>query len=162
MSPTKAKLKGKGGPGRGQGRKKIERPPAVKDAQFAARVLEQVGSKRWTEFLDAVLTWRAWDLPTFCFEDDPDGKKLQKFLDAKPPHPKTLVENDEDLALYHLLFNDDRGMFVILMEKRDGKAMHTVNHLHDKPIEHNVTLELGERMRLAMEKAEQRVNRRGH
>lgn len=47
-----------------------------------------------------------------------------------------------------------------LYDKRDGKAVHTVNHLHDKPIEMNVTHSLGERMMKAMEKAEARVRNR--
>jgi hypothetical protein len=44
-----------------------------------------------------------------------------------------------------------------LTDKRDGKAVHTVNHLHDKPIEHTHTHTLGEGMRIAMQKAEQRL-----
>jgi hypothetical protein len=44
-----------------------------------------------------------------------------------------------------------------LYDKADGKAMQTVNHLHDKPIEHNVTLSLGEGMKLAMERADERL-----
>lgn len=45
-----------------------------------------------------------------------------------------------------------------LYDKAKGKAVITVNHLHDKPIEHNVTLSLSERFRTAMEKAEKRVS----
>ncbi len=44
-----------------------------------------------------------------------------------------------------------------LYDKADGKAVQTVNHLHDKPIDVNMKLSLGEGMRIAMEKAEQRV-----
>jgi hypothetical protein len=44
-----------------------------------------------------------------------------------------------------------------LYDKADGKAVQTINHLHDKPIEVNATLSLGEGMRIAMEKAEQRL-----
>ena len=47
-----------------------------------------------------------------------------------------------------------------LYDKRDGKAVHTVNHLHDKPLEMTVTHTLSERMRIAMEKAEKRVSGR--
>lgn len=47
-----------------------------------------------------------------------------------------------------------------LYDKRDGKAVHTVNHLHDKPLEMTVTHTLSERFRLAMEKAEKRVSGR--
>ncbi len=43
---------------------------------------------------------------------------------------------------------------------RDGKPVQTVNHIHDKPIDLNVSLSLGERMRVAMEEAEQRVRNR--
>lgn len=47
-----------------------------------------------------------------------------------------------------------------LDDKAFGKAVHTVNHLHDKPIEMNVTHSLSERFRIAMEKAEKRVSSR--
>ena len=40
-----------------------------------------------------------------------------------------------------------------LYDKRDGKAVHTVNHLHDKPIEMNVNVSLAE----AVQKARKRV-----
>ena|ERR1035438_2860717 len=47
------------------------------------------------------------------------------------------------------------------LDNRDlGNTVDTVNHLHDKPLEVNATLTLGEGMRLAMEKAEQRVRAR--
>lgn len=47
-----------------------------------------------------------------------------------------------------------------LYDKRDGKPVQTVNHLHDKPIEMNITHTISERMRIAMEKAEKRVSGR--
>jgi hypothetical protein len=47
-----------------------------------------------------------------------------------------------------------------LEDRAYGRPVDTVNHLHDKPIEHNVTLSLGEGMRLAMQKAEERVRSR--
>ena len=40
-----------------------------------------------------------------------------------------------------------------LTDKRDGKAVHNVNHIHDKPIELNVNLELGERLAAARKRA---------
>lgn len=45
-----------------------------------------------------------------------------------------------------------------LYDKRDGKAVHTVNHLHDKPLEMNINHTISERMRMALEKAEKRVS----
>ncbi|MGH9505248.1 MAG: hypothetical protein ACRD20_20535 [Terriglobales bacterium] len=44
-----------------------------------------------------------------------------------------------------------------LEDRAYGRPTDTVNHLHDKPIEHNVNLNLSERFRLAMEKGDQRV-----
>jgi len=44
------------------------------------------------------------------------------------------------------------------LDDRDlGKPIDTVNHLHDKPIDLNMTLSLGEGMKVAMQKAEERV-----
>lgn len=44
-----------------------------------------------------------------------------------------------------------------LHDKAEGKAMQTLNHLHDKPMEHTVTHTLSERFRIAMEKGTKRV-----
>lgn len=45
------------------------------------------------------------------------------------------------------------------LDNRDlGNTTDNVNHMHDKPIEHNVTMNLSERFRMAMEKANKRVS----
>lgn len=44
-----------------------------------------------------------------------------------------------------------------LEDRAWGRPVDTVNHLHDKPLEVNATLTLGEGMRLAMQKAEARI-----
>ena len=44
-----------------------------------------------------------------------------------------------------------------LYDKAGHQAVKIINHVHDKPIEHNVTLSLGEGMRLAMQEADQRL-----
>lgn len=47
------------------------------------------------------------------------------------------------------------------LDNRDlGNTTDNVNHMHDKPLEVNATLSLGEGMRVAMEKAEERVRSR--
>jgi hypothetical protein len=47
---------------------------------------------------------------------------------------------------------------LIYLDNRDlGNCVDNVNHMHDKPLEVNATLTLGEGMRLAMQKAEERV-----
>ena len=40
-------------------------------------------------------------------------------------------------------------------DKRDGKAIHTVNHLHDKPIDVNVNVSIAEIVRKVRERKEQ-------
>jgi hypothetical protein len=45
-----------------------------------------------------------------------------------------------------------------LHDKSEGKAVQTLNHLHDKPIDVIVKHSLSERFRMAMEKAEKRVS----
>lgn len=44
-----------------------------------------------------------------------------------------------------------------LYDKAGHQAVKIINHVHDKPIEHNHTHTISERFRIAMEKAEQRV-----
>jgi hypothetical protein len=45
------------------------------------------------------------------------------------------------------------------LDNRDlGNTTDNVNHMHDKPLEVHTTLTLGEGMRLAMEKAEERIH----
>jgi hypothetical protein len=61
------------------------------------------------------------------------------------------IEGDTGPLKKTLMYLDDRDL---------GKPVDTVNHLHDKPLEVNATLSLGEGMRLAMEKADQRVRSR--
>ncbi len=42
-----------------------------------------------------------------------------------------------------------------LYDKRDGKAVHTVNHLHDKPLDVNVNISIAEVVRKVRERKEQ-------
>lgn len=173
----KKQPKGKGGARPGAGRKKIERPPEVRDEQFAARVLAHIGQPRWKRMYRAIEAHDAypglhatWRDAVFQCEHYPEllanwerrdkserGKKpvepKQPGVEPKqPPHPKELIENDEDLAIFYLVSHDAalaNRTFINFVEKRDGKAMHNVNHLHDKPIEVNHTFKLAEEMREA-------------
>lgn len=73
------------------------------------------------------------------------------------------LPSEEKLWLALLADPDKRLRFDVLKylkDRAEGKAVQTVNHIHDKPIEHNVTMSLGEGMRLAMEKADKRVRDR--
>lgn len=55
-------------------------------------------------------------------------------------------------------FSPSRGLDTrrYLYDKADGKAITTVNHVHDKPIEHTHTHTVTERLRSALEKARAR------
>jgi len=141
--------KGKGGALPGAGRKKIERPPEVQDKQFAARVLAKIGTKDWLSLLKAV---EDYELYLSRVINNETGKPL-----PVPPDPKSLFKSDEDFALWFLA-QSDRGLanrtFITFIEKRDGKAMHTVNHLHDKPIEMNVNVSMAELVREVRQRKE--------
>jgi len=86
-------------------------------------------------------------------------RKAQEIIDALNRPAKD--SDSYEIKQFRLI--DDAGVRESLdlrrwlYDKVSGKAMQTVNHLHDKPIEHNVTLTLSERFRVAMQKAEQRV-----
>lgn len=53
---------------------------------------------------------------------------------------------------------EDNAMIWRLYEKVYGKAVHTVNHLHDKPLDVNVHHSISERFRIALEKGDKRVH----
>jgi hypothetical protein len=57
------------------------------------------------------------------------------------------TENTADLR-HALEYLDNRDL---------GNTTDNVNHMHDKPLEVNATLSLGEGMRLAMERADERL-----
>lgn len=78
----------------------------------------------------------------------------QDFIDAKK------IQSDEDYALHLLAGTAGYDQFNKLLDRKFGKAVQTINHLHDKPIEHTVTHTLSERFRIAMEKAEKRAGGR--
>jgi hypothetical protein len=82
------------------------------------------------------------------------AEELWVFLIATASKKAKETGNTSDLrnALEYL---DNRDM---------GNTMEhsTINHLHDKPLDLNMTLSLGEGMRLAMQKAEERVKSRKH
>lgn len=131
---------------------KLGRPPVVRatDAGVATRVL----AKKRAETLWCSLI----ELECDRLGIGEDGKRIP------PPKPKKKPKGDDVID-----GPDFRGRFSILpltnllryLEDRAyGRPMDTVNHLHNKPIDHNVTLSLGEGMRIAMEKAEKRVKHR--
>jgi hypothetical protein len=78
------------------------------------------------------------------------AEELWIFVISTAKEKAVRTGNTSDLR-QALMYLDDRDL---------GRPLDTVNHLHDKPLEVNATLTLGEGMRIAMEKAEQRVRSR--
>jgi hypothetical protein len=91
-----------------------------------------------------------------------DKSAAARILDAlnRPAHSGDAYEIQRFRAIDNAGVSTSLDLRKYLYDKRDGKAVHTVNHLHDKPLEMNVTHSLSERFRIAMEKAEKRVSGR--
>jgi len=118
------------------GRPKVERPT---NANVAARVLAQAKAEQlWLSLIDL------------------ERRRLGLNKDGS-------VSEAEKGAI---TAGDYRGNFSIiplttllryLEDRAYGRPVDTVNHLHDKPLEVNATLNLGEGMRQAMQKADERL-----
>ncbi len=65
----------------------------------------------------------------------------------------TDVKSAEDYAIWMLSTTKGGDVFDKLLDRRDGLPMRTVNHLHDKPIEMNVTVSLSETIQKARQRA---------
>lgn len=89
-----------------------------------------------------------------------DKSAAARILEAlnRPAHSSDSYETQCFRAIDNAGPRESADLRKWLYDKRDGKAVHTVNHLHDKPQEHLVTLNLSERLRIAMEKATKRVS----
>ncbi len=57
------------------------------------------------------------------------------------------VESDEDFALHLLVSTAGYDQFNKLLDRKLGKAVQTVNHVHDKPIDLNVNVSIAEIVR---------------
>src|SRR5208282_6505404 len=82
-----------------------------------------------------------------------DRNSAGRLIDAL--HAPPTADEPEEIAGWRGLWDSTAADIrlrtrIYLYDKRDGRAVHTVNHLHDKPIEHTLTLNLSERFRIAM------------
>lgn len=128
-----------GGKREGAGRKKAERPT---NANVATRVLVQAhAEKLWISLIDL-------ERRRLGVNKNGELSEAEKGAITGPDYQGRF----SIIPLMNLLrYLEDRAY---------GRPVDTVNHLHDKPLEVNATLSLGEGMRIAMEKAEQRVSKR--
>lgn len=72
------------------------------------------------------------------------------------------VKSADDFAVYYLSKGDATAysLFDRLREKRDGTAVRNLNHMHDKPIDLNVTVSMAEIVRqVRLRKQEYERNR---
>jgi hypothetical protein len=130
MGDEPKKITGRGGAGRGQGRKKQERPT---NSNVAAKVLAQAKAEQlWLEMI--TLERRRLGL---------DGARAEgKGIDSG-----YYRGNFSIIPLTNLLrYLEDRAY---------GRPVDTVNHLHDKPIEMNVNLSIADVVRKVRERKEQ-------
>ena len=125
-SEPRPKKDGRGGAGRGQGRKKRVKP----QERSGPLVTGSVAEKR-------NLCQRALDVM-----DDP---KWSHCTEATI-NPCMLC-----LLVWDARKKDTNRHWTV--EMAQGKAVHHVNHMHDKPIEHNVTISIAETIQKARKRA---------
>jgi hypothetical protein len=129
----------RGGARVGAGRKKQERPT---NANIAQKVLTQAKAEQlWLSLIDLERRRLGINKTGELSESEKGAITAGDFQGKYSIIPLTNL----------LRYLEDRAY---------GRPMDTVNHLHDKPIDMNVKLNLGEGMRLAMQKAEERVRSR--
>jgi hypothetical protein len=123
----------RGGSRKGAGRKKVEpeqKPDTAPNKNLATEILESL------------------KIP------DAEWKKTH------PDHPRVGTAEAKpcecEICLWRFWARRDRGALEYLWNRRDGKPVHIVNHLHDKPIEHTVTVALAETIQKARKRASQR------
>ena len=67
----------------------------------------------------------------------------------------TKVQSDEDYALHLLATTAGYDQFNKLLDRRFGKPVQTVNHVHDKPIDLNVNVSIAEVVRKVRQRKEE-------
>ena len=70
---------------------------------------------------------------------------------VRPADPKDSLE----IQIWRGIVAHEPAYLWKMFEHGEGRAVHTVNHLHDKPIEMNVNLNLAERIASARKKVQQ-------
>lgn len=125
-----------GGKRAGAGRKKVERPT---NANVATRVLAQAKAEQlWLTIID--LERRRLGI-------NKDGTLSQA--------EKGAIDGPDYQGKFSII--PLTTVLRYLEDRAYGRPIDTVNHLHDKPVDLNVTLSLGEGMKLAMQKADERL-----
>lgn len=146
MSDEKKK---RGGARPGCGRKKQAAPPQKLDA----RGKDAQNHAQWLiDQLNAIDPEQYWLHGTRS-----EDKALQPKIEAAEKAWKKLSFEVQGWARLWFEPDDALNTRKYLYDKASGKAMQTVNHLHDKPVEHTHTLTISERFRIALQKGEARV-----
>lgn len=91
----------------------------------------------------------------------PNKARARKILDSlgDPNYSCSCVKliNDSnagtcEICLWREHCKNDRGALEYLWNRDEGRPVQNVNHLHDKPIEHNVTVTISEIVRKIRER----------
>lgn len=170
---TVSPAKKKGGARKGAGRKKREAPVQIIDGrtvtgkEHAQWLIDELNA------IDPVIManreLRVSDEP-FEIPADATDERRKEIEKLEARRQLTLAAKLEAEAEFQKLNYEVQGWALLwfavrtaletrkyLYDKAKGKAVITVNHLHDKPMEHTVTHTLSERFRLAMQKGDERV-----
>lgn len=138
---------GRGGKREGAGRRKQERPT---NANVAARVLIQVrAEKLWIAMIVLECKRLGIDLNVLGITADAAGMIGVKVS------PNGVIDGPDYAGKYSII--PLTNLLRYLEDRAYGRPTENVNHMHDKPLELNHTLSLGEGMKIAMEKAEGRL-----
>lgn len=168
-----AKPKKKGGARKGSGRKKREAPVEIIDGRT---VTGKDHAQQLIDELNAIdpeiMEHRALTVSVEPIEirDDATKENRKELEKLEARRIAALALRNAADAKFQKLSYEVQGWAVLwfgsrtaletrkyLYDKAKGKAVVTVNHLHDKPIEHTMTVSLSERFRIAMQKGEERV-----
>lgn len=116
------------GEGKSIGRPKVqaERPEGAPNKQLASEILDSLKI--------------------------PDHKWVKLHLPSKVTENGEPIPCQCEICLWRWHAKADRGALEYLWNRRDGKPVHIVNHLHDKPIEMNVNVKLSEIIRQVRER----------
>ena len=141
----------RGGSRKGAGRKKVERPT---NASVAGRVLAEARAEQlWRSLIELECNRLGID-PETGVVVAPSKK------DKKKDETEGVITGPDYQGRFSII--PLTNVLRYLEDRAYGRPMEnsTINHLHDKPVDVNLTLSLGEGMRLAMQKAEERVKSR--
>lgn len=88
----------------------------------------------------------------------PAPRKSEGLIDGKVSNADEVIDGPDYAGKFSII--PLTNLLRYLEDRAHGKTVDNVNHIHNKPVELNVTHSLSDRMRIAISKAEQRIANR--